>query len=393
MFNLSKSRSLGWAGARRLSARRRQTPEGPLPRPRCQGGPRRFGVFAGGMGLLVLGLSGLLSSAAGMEGSPGAVVPSSSRLQETATLKAAENLRAEPAGTILGRLEGGVTLPVVSRRDRWVQVEVVGWIWTRSLQATNRGGFQVAVAPEGGENLRAEPQGRILGRLSRGTLLERLDTSPGWTRVRRVAWLWAASVEIRIEGGAGGSPAASGASGPPGPAPAGWWFPGPGGAVLLSAPDGDTLARAVPGAGLQVLAREGNWIRVRMEGWAWAPAADPADSARPAIPAALTVAQVRQDPGAYRGRVVSWDLRFVSLERAEKVRTDFYEGEPFLLTRTPPPENAFVYVAVPPDRLNEVKGLIPLERIRVTGRIRTGSAVLTGNPILDLMEVVRLSGR
>jgi hypothetical protein len=51
-----------------------------------------------------------------------------------------------------------------------------------------------------------------------------------------------------------------------------------------------------------------------------------------------------------------------------------------------------VYVAVPPERLGEVEGLIPLERIRVVGRIRTGAAVLTGNAILDLVEITRLPG-
>lgn len=308
-------------------------------------------------------------------------------------MKVAENLRAGPGGAVLGRLEEGVILPVVSRRDGWVEVEVVGWMWTRSLQVTSRERFQLTVAVEGGENLRAQPQGKILARLARGTLLERLEATPGWTRVRRVAWLWGASVEIGGRPAGGGTAIGSGASAPAHPASAGWWFPGAAGAALLSAPDGDTLARVVPGTGLQVLAREGNWIRVRMEGWAWAPLAALSDSAAPATPAALTVAEVRENPVVHRGRVVSWDLRFVSLERAERVRTDFYEGEPFLLTRTPAPENLFVYVAVPPDRLKEVEGLIPLERIRVRGRIRTGSAALTGNPIVDLMELVRLSGR
>jgi hypothetical protein len=86
--------------------------------------------------------------------------------------------------------------------------------------------------------------------------------------------------------------------------------------------------------------------------------------------------------------VVSWELQFVSLERAERVRTDFYEGEPFLLARSVP-DNTFVYVAVPPDRLSEVQGLVPLERLRIVGRIRTGSAALTGNPILDLLDLER----
>ncbi len=163
------------------------------------------------------------------------------------------------------------------------------------------------------------------------------------------------------------------------------------GAPLLAVPDGDTLAKAQPGAELQVLAREGNWVRVRLEGWVWAPEGELADSATQSQPADLSPADVVREPQAYRGRIVAWELQFVSLERAEKVRTDFYEGEPFLLARTATSGGSFVYVAVPPDRLGEVEGLIPLERIIVTGRIRTGAAALTGNPILDLLELTRIS--
>jgi hypothetical protein len=82
-------------------------------------------------------------------------------------------------------------------------------------------------------------------------------------------------------------------------------------------------------------------------------------------------------------------LQYVSLERAEKIRTDFYEGEPFLLTRPPGLAGIFVYVAIPPERVSDFQGLIPLQRIHVVGRVRTGSAVLTGNPILDLLELTR----
>ena len=126
--------------------------------------------------------------------------------------------------------------------------------------------------------------------------------------------------------------------------------------------------------------------------WPLSPLGETADSAATSIVSSLTPEEVGRDPERFRGQVVDWELQFVSRETAERVRTDFYEGEPFLLTRATSPERAFVYVAIPPERLAEVEGLIPLERIRVVGRIRTGAAALTGNPILDLLELTRISG-
>jgi hypothetical protein len=36
-----------------------------------------------------------------------------------------------------------------------------------------------------------------------------------------------------------------------------------------------------------------------------------------------------------------------------------------------------------------VEGLVPLERIRVTARVRTGASALTGTPIIDLLSLER----
>jgi hypothetical protein len=94
-------------------------------------------------------------------------------------------------------------------------------------------------------------------------------------------------------------------------------------------------------------------------------------------------------PQAYVGRVVEWTLQFISLERAEAVRTDFFEGEPFLLTRFGGGDGPFIYVAIPGERLDDVEGLVPLEHISITGRIRTGGSALTGTPIVDLISIQR----
>jgi hypothetical protein len=119
------------------------------------------------------------------------------------------------------------------------------------------------------------------------------------------------------------------------------------------------------------------------------PAGAPAGAAVAPTPSALVPADLTADPQGHVGRVVSWVLQFISLERAEEIRTDFRQGEPFLLTRFGGPEGPFVYVAVPPERLTEAQGLVPLERVTVTARVRSGASSLTGTPIVDLLSLER----
>jgi len=311
-----------------------------------------------------------------------------------------DNFRREPNGVILGRLAPGAPLRVVGREGNWVQVDVEGWVWLASLQAAS-GDLDLAIAVAGGENLRALPSGTVIGRLSDGTLLEELGREPGWAQVRRRGWVWAASMEAATAGAAAASPPAgpTSASQPPPTAgrgttaasparpPTGLARIGAGGAPILVAPDGDTLAHAAADRELQVVARDGNWARVRLEGWVWMPPTGAPEAAQPAVPTALRPEDLAREPDAHVGRVVAWELQFISLERAESIRTDFRQGEPFLLTRFGGGDGPFVYVAVPSDRLTEMQGLVPLERISVTARVRTGASTLTQTPILDLLTL------
>jgi hypothetical protein len=311
--------------------------------------------------------------------------------QDLAVVMVEENLRAEPQGTIIGRIREGTSLSVRQVQGRWVQVEVQGWVWTRSLQVTDRPGFDLSVSAEEMENLRAEPSGVVLAELLEGALLRRTGEIAGWTEVSRVAWVWGPSLDIQVAEDPPEVSSRTQANPSPRPSEGGerWWRAGSAGAPILSGPDGDTLARGRSGIELEILARQGNWARVRMEGWVWAPAGAPGESVEAGTVSGLTQEDLARAPDAHLGRIVDWELQFVSLEEAERIRTDFYEGEPFLLTRALSQGRAFVYVAVPPERLAEVEGLIPLERIRVVGRIRAGAAALTGNPILDLLELTR----
>lgn len=329
--------------------------------------------------------------------------------QAGATVRIEENFRREPNGLILARVAPGTALRVLDSRDNWSQVELQGWVWLPSLQVSDDPDLGLVVAASGGENLRAEPSGRIIGRLVDGALLAELERQPSWARVSRIGWVWSASLdEAPAEDPAtapaqaapppaGATPATTTnqppASEPAARAPGG--FIGTRGGAILAAPDGDTLAIARPSSDVEVVRRQGSWARVRLEGWMWIPptaegAPDGTVAAEP--PIAVEPDEMAAAPEAHAGRVVEWRLQFISLERAEAVRTDFFEGEPFLLTRFGGQDGPFVYVAVPTDRLSEVQGLVPLERIVVTGRVRTAASALTGVPILDLVSLERARG-
>jgi len=332
---------------------------------------------------------------------------------QTVAVLREENFRREPNGVILGRLATGASMQVVGRDGNWVQTDLEGWVWLASLRASDTE-LDLVVSATGGENLRDGPSGAIIGRLEEGALLEELERQPQWAHVRRRGWIWSASVgggrgaataaaspavppQARgtappAAGGArAGQPARAGGGAAPSSAaqPSGYANVGPAGAAILAAPDGDTLALAAPSRDLQVVSREGNWVRVRVDGWVWMPTGAQGAASTETTPSTLTPQDLASNPVAHAGRVVSWALQFISLERAEAIRTDFRQGEPFLLTRYGGSDGPFVYVAVPPERVTDVEGLVPLERITVTARVRTGASSLTGSPVVDLLSFER----
>ena len=319
------------------------------------------------------------------------VAPGHLHAQNDVRVRLPENFRKDPNGVVLARLTTGTALRSLGTQGNWTQVELEGWVWLQSLRSTTDEGFDLVVSESGGENLRAEPRGPIVARLEEGALLEELERGSAWARVRRTGWVWTASVDAAPGATAGPmiqpeAPAAEMQE--PATPPGGIATVGAGGGSILTAPDGDTLAFASPGRDLEVVGRSGNWVRVRLEGWLWQPEGEAVP--RPdSTPLALTPAELTADPQAHVGRVVAWTLQFISLERAEAVRTDFREGEPFLLARYGGEGGPFVYVPVPPERLPDVTGLVPLERIQVTARVRTGASALTGTPIVDLMRLER----
>ncbi|HKJ93250.1 MAG TPA: hypothetical protein VJ957_08780, partial [Longimicrobiales bacterium] len=227
-------------------------------------------------------------------------------------------------------------------------------------------------------------------RLRQGMLLDRIGEQGPWVHVRRQGWMWKASVRVAGTDTAGPAPTTT-----PSRPPAGRGSPlnrvGQSGAALLANPDGDTLALFRPGADVSIISREGNWVRVRASGWVWAPALGAISADTGAVLRDISPDVLAQNPDSFRGRLVEWTVQFISLEHAERIRTDFYEGEPFILARGPGSQAGFVYIAVPPDLLSRVHALQPLERIRVLARVRVGRSSLMNAPVLDLVRLVSVT--
>ena len=252
----------------------------------------------------------------------------------------------------------------------------MAWIWAPSVRAEDRQGHDLAVSAEGGENLRATPNGRRLGRAREGMLLDRLEVRGDWVRVRRTAWIWEPSIRL-----------AAGPSPPPARESTREFIPAGAAAVVRASPGGDTLARLHPGASVEVLQRDGDWARVRVEGWT-SVASLGADTAGAGVLTGITREELQAEPDAYRGRLLEWTVQYIAVQEAERFRTDFLPGERFILARGPGDDAGFVYVAVPTEHLDQVEALAPLQRIRVLGRVRTAASALTGAPVLDLVEII-----
>ncbi|MBA2671365.1 MAG: hypothetical protein H0U67_13415 [Gemmatimonadetes bacterium] len=302
-----------------------------------------------------------------------------------------ENIRAEANGDRVAVVNRGFRLVGGEARGQWRQITLDAWVPARSVTVSRRDGFTLAVG-SGGAALHTEPGGSPVGRTMGGVQLNEVSRQGSWVRVQRPAWIWSPSLAPAP------LPATSRTAAPPpatrnapvaadsvaAPSPA----PVAAGRTLSRSPDGrDTIAHVGRETQMEVLGREGEWARVRVEGWVRVGANESLNAPGPLRD--LSLRALRADPERFRGATLQWQVQFMALQRADSVRTDFQRGEPYILARDPGGEPGFVYIAVPNTLLAEVRKLAPLERIEVVARVRSGRSPLTGHPVLELVELRR----
>jgi hypothetical protein len=314
--------------------------------------------------------------------------------QDQVRISAQTPLLKTPDATILGRVERGTTWPQGRVDRKAVEITVEGWIFASSLGATTREGFNAIVNDGQGQNLRADPRpdGRLLGRLSGGALLQRLETKDGWARVRRQAWVARLAVsDPPATSTTTATPAASSAppaqSAPPA-APAqsnlgdGSRANAPRGATMMATPGGEVVGTLAPKSDVRVLARANGWMRVRVD--AWVPDTSLETSA-PGAATGVTAAEVRADPARWIGQIVDWRLQVVAVQVGDGLRPELPEGKPYLLTRGPLPESGFVYVTVSPEQAQRYRDAAPLQEIVARVRIRAPASKYLPTPVVELI--------
>lgn len=155
-------------------------------------------------------------------------------------------------------------------------------------------------------------------------------------------------------------------------------------AELRTAPDGAVTGTISRTGTVIPLARERGWVRVRMEGWVRESDLLPIDST---LRTALSAADLRADPEGSKGKLVRWKVEVLALQRADALRRDLVEGEPYLLARGPVGENSILYLALPPALVNDARAITPLTVVQITARVRNGRSAPTNVPILDIETI------
>jgi hypothetical protein len=326
--------------------------------------------------------------------------------QDQSEISTDTRLRKEPDGTPLVSLPAGTEVEARDARGNWHEVEVEGWIFTSSTSPTDRDGFDLVVSASGGENIRESPNGEVIGRARSGALFRKLETRGTWTRVSRAGWVPrdavstsstpSAAAPVKADTPAVAQASAAAAQASPTGAPVGTPSPARPGSdgdraavarqtPLYATPQGGPYATLQPGAPARILGRNGEWVRVQMEGWVRD--IDLEQAAGGAL-TGITAADVRSEPARYVGKMVEWRLQLISVQAADELRTEMSRGQNYLLTRGPLPEPGFVYVMVTPAQAAEFRGLPALQELTLRVNIKAARTKYLTTPVVEYVSRV-----
>ena len=295
-------------------------------------------------------------------------------------------------GRRLAQIARGAEVQGGAIQGDWITVTLDGWIFATSVGPSPKPEFDLAVTPDGGENLRAAPGGALVGHLAKGFGLKQLATQTRWVHVQRQGWMKRASllplaaVSTTTAASTDSDSTKARPSTPPGDSSS----VDPSKAqpnrrtTLYRAPDGPPAGAIAPETPLRVLSRSGEWARVQFEGWV---KTSDLQTNTPGVLVGVSAAELRTDPARFQGQVLKWSLQFIAVEIADDLRPDVPDGATYLLARGPSPEHGFVYVVVPDAKKALVASLAPLANIDITARVRVGRSRYLGNPVVDLISL------
>lgn len=296
---------------------------------------------------------------------------------------------ATPGGVVVATLPKGTRVTRGAMRNGFTELPLEGWVFGTSLGATTRDGFDLAVTPPAGENLRASANGPIIARLRTGAGFTKVSAKGGWTEVRRSVWIAVASLgepapAVAAVDSSSRAPTDSGTAPSSAPAASVARLRLAREGALFLTPDKGRIATIASGSLLEPVARSGGWVKVKVEGWV----REQDIAGTVAEPGALiTAADLRATPAKYEGESVNWRVQFVAVRTADELRPELLVGQAYALVRGPLPEPGFVYVALSEAQAAAFRALAPLAELSIRATIRTARTRYTGTPVVELVAI------
>lgn len=279
-----------------------------------------------------------------------------------------------PGGQSLGTLLAGADVSPGKTQGSATVVRIEGWVPSASLGPMRRDSFDVGVTKRPNENLRSTPDGAVIARVFPNVGFIKVETRGDWTHVKRDAWIDQKAVQAALAAMLTGTPVTG-----PDRAEVTGRMP------LAATPGGAVIGSLDSGATAKMLARSSGWTRIQLEVWVPDSGLRATDSR---VLVGLSQAEVRANPARYVGQMVEWRVQFVAIQKADELRPEIPEGQPYLLTRGPLPEPGFVYVVVPSNKVSQFEAVPALKELTIRGTIRAASTKYLPTPVIDLVEVV-----